>query len=100
MDRRLELHALLLLLGAAKVYFQPPSGLQMVYPAIVYERDSMNTEFAGNKPYSITNRYAVTVIAREPDNDIPEKLAVLPMCTFSTQFTTEGLHHTVFNLYF
>lgn len=99
MGLRLELHALLKTFSD-NVYFQPPANLRMVYPAIVYERDDIDTSFAGNLPYRHTKRYQVTVIDRDPDSDIPDKIAQLPLCSFSSHFVTDGLNHDVFALYF
>lgn len=99
--RRLELQASLeALLGTDKVYFQPPPNVQMVYPCIVYERDAAVTQFADNYPYRYTKRYQVTVIAGDPDSDIPDKVAKLPMCTFNRRFSAENLNHDVYDLYF
>lgn len=99
MAPRLELQALLKNY-AEHVYFQPPANLRMNYPAIVYERDDIETAFAGNKPYRHTKRYQVTVIDRDPDSDIPDKIAQLPLCSFSSHFVVDGLNHDVFALYF
>lgn len=102
--RRLELHALLVeLLGnAERVYFQPPSNVQMSYSAIVYSQDNAKTEFAGNRPYSRTKRYMLTVIGRDPDDvaEISDKIGQLPLTSFVRAYTVENLHHHVFNLYF
>jgi hypothetical protein len=101
MAPRLELQTLLEgVLGNNHVYFQPPSSVQMVYPCIVYERDDIRTEYAGNKPYSNRSRYMVTVIDRNPDSLIPGKIAVLPLCTFDRHYVADNLNHDVFNLYF
>ena len=100
--RRLLLHDILeeLLPTGKKAYFQPPANVQMEYPAIVYERDTANTQFAGNSPYRYTKRYQVTVIVGDPDSDIPGKVAKLPMCTMNRHFTADNLNHDVFDLYF
>lgn len=101
MGQRLQLQALLEgVLGSTQVYFQPPSSVQMQYPCIVYQRDSAITEFASNKPYSYTTRYQVTVIDRNPDSDIPAKVATLPMCEYNRFYVADNLNHDVFNLYF
>jgi hypothetical protein len=96
---RLQLHELLVTL-APHVYFQPPANVQMNYPCIVYKRDSADSQFADNKPYAYTKRYMVTVIDRDPDSDIPDKVAQQPMCLFDRNYAADGLHHDVFNLYF
>lgn len=99
--RRLELQTLLEeLLGSENVYFQPPANVQMNYPCIVYKRDTADTQFAGNKPYIYVKRYMVTVIDRNPDSEIPDKIAALPQCLFNRNYPANGLHHDVFNLYF
>ena len=101
MAPRLDLQTLFEgLLGNANVYFQPPSDSKMSYPAIVYRRDQIYIEHADNKPYCNKNRYQVTIIDRDPDSDIPDKVAELPTCSFDRSFTAENLNHTVFNLYF
>lgn len=101
MARRLLLQSLLEeLLGSANVYFQPPANVQMVYPCIVYKRDTADTKFAGNKPYSYVKRYMVTVIDRNPDSEVPDKIAHLPQCLLNRNYAANGLHHDVFNLYF
>lgn len=101
MAPRLELQTLLEgVLGSANVYFQPPSNLQMKYPCIVYAHDNAKTEFAGNHPYSRTKRYQLTVIDRNPDTLIPDDIGQLPLSNLNRIFTTDNLHHYVFNLYF
>jgi hypothetical protein len=101
MGQRLDLDAALrTLLGSNNVYFQPPPSIKMVYPCIVYKRSNVDTKFADNRPYLIEKRYQVTVIASDPDSDIPDKLALLPKCTFDRHFTADNLNHDVYNLYF
>lgn len=99
--RREELDALLVeVSGTENVYFQPPPNLTMQYPCVVYERDSADTEFADNRPYHRTQRYQVSVISRNPDSEIPSKIAELPMCIHSRFFTADNLNHDVFTLFF
>ncbi len=72
----------------------------MQYPAIVYQRDRGSTDFAGNYPYRFTTRYQVTVIDRNPEGVVTEKVASLPMCVLNRNFVANNLNHDVFNLYF
>ena len=88
------------LLGSSNVYFQPPANVQMAYPCIVYKRDTIDTEFADNHPYRLTQRYMVTVIDRNPDSGVPGLVAQLPLCRFSRSYSANNLNHDVFNLYF
>lgn len=98
---RLQLQSLLEeILGTDKVYFQPPTNVELSYPCIVYKRDFQSVQFGDNAPYRRTKRYQVTVIDRSPDSTIPDKVAALPMCLFNRFYTADGLNHDVFNLFF
>lgn len=80
------------------VYFQAPSRIE--YPAIVYERTSADTQFADDAPYIYEKRYQVTVIEKDPDSSIPDRVAMLPKCIFDRHYVTENLHHDSFVIYF
>ena len=88
------------ILESGSVYFQPPTNVKLVYPCIVYQRDYAKPEFADNSPYRNTKRYQVTVIDRNPDTEIADKVEELPMCMFARYFPADDLNHYVFNLYF
>lgn len=101
MGTRLELQALLRsILDSDNVYFQPPPTVQMKYPCIVYRRDTVRTDFAGNHPYAHKLRYLVTVIDPNPDSGIPKKIAMLPMCIFDRFYVADRLNHDVYKLFF
>jgi hypothetical protein len=98
---RLALQSLLeSLLGTDKVYFQPPNNIEMAYPCIVYSRDAADTRFADNNPYHNTTRYQITVIDRDPDSEVVEKIAALPMASYQRFFVAENLNHDVYTVYF
>lgn len=99
MGSRVQLQAILEEL-APKVYFQPTTDVQMQYPCIVYQKDYGDTQFATNLPYKFTQRYQITVIDRDPDSLIPDKIAMLPMTLFSRFFIADKLNQTVFTTYF
>lgn len=99
MGQRLDLQTLFETL-APHVYFQPPENLTMEYPCIVYNRDNGLTRFADNDPYTYTKGYQVTVMDRDPDSLIPDKVAKLPLCRFSRFFVVENLNHDVYSLFF
>lgn len=81
------------------VYFQPPVNVLLEYPCIVYSRDFAETKFADNAPYDVRFRYLVTVIDRDPESDIPAKVAAMPMTTFNRFFTTDDLNHDVYQVF-
>lgn len=94
-----ELNALLKTI-ADNVYFQPPSDVKLVYPCIVYHRTAGDTKFAGDKPYLFFKRYTLTVIDYDPDSDMVNAVAALPMCTHSSFFVADNLNQDVFDIYF
>lgn len=102
MPSRSELKTILegLIGSEGKVYFQPPASAQISYPCIVYKWDSADTIYADNRPYRFEKRYQVTFIGKDPDSDVPDKIALLPKCSFDRRFTTDNLNHVVFNIYF
>lgn len=99
MGQRLDLQTLLETL-APNVYFQPPNDLQMQYPCIVYQRYIATTEFADNIPYKFNERYQVTVIDRDPDGPIRNKVQALPSCIKNRFYVVSNLNHDVYNLYY
>ena len=96
---RLDFHALLKTF-TDHVYFQPPPSVQMNFPCIVYRRSELHTDFADNSPYKLKKRYQITVIAADPDTDLPDKVAALPLCSYERFFTSDSLNHDVFNVFF
>lgn len=72
----------------------------MKYPCIVYHRSTGDTQFADDIPYVYKKRYQITVMDQNPDSEIPDKIAKLPMCVFDRHFSSDRLNHDVFNIYF
>lgn len=101
MERRLKLQEILEnLLGTDNVYFQPPETLRIEYPCIIYSWATGDTQFADDIPYIFFRRYQITVIDANPDTDIPNKVAQLPMCTMDRTYKTDNLNHYIFNMYY
>lgn len=100
-QRRIELQEILeKLLGSENVYFQPPSNLEMEYDCIRYSRIKIKPAFADNRPYLLHDCYQVIAIYRNPDSDLPHKIASLPMCSHDNHYTVDNLRHDVFTLYY
>lgn len=99
MGQRIDLHKRLLEI-ADNVYFQPPASFRLHYPCIVYERSEIATRHGNNFPYKYTKRYKITVISINPDDNMVDEIATLPMCSHDTFFTAENLNHDVFTIYF
>jgi len=88
------------LLGSRNVYYQPPATVKMNYPAIVYSRDIIKSTHANNEVYNTQIAYEIMVIDRDPDSIIIGKVATLPGCKFTRNYTVDNLNHDAFTLYF
>lgn len=101
MASRLDLHEIFCkILGTRNVYFQPPSTVQMSYPAIRYKRKKIDNEFADNGVYVRFRCYEVTVIDYDPESVIVDKVSALPQCVHDRNYASDDLNHDVFTLYF
>lgn len=81
------------------VYFQPPSNIQMSYPAIVYHLATIDSEHANNRPYVWRRRYTVTLIDKNPESEYVDKILAIPTCAFDRFYVSDNLNHWVFVIY-
>ena len=88
------------LLGSRNVYYQPPESLKINYPAIVYARKTIDNSYANNSVYKQNYAYEITVIDKNPDSEIVNKISKLPTCRFDRHFKSDNLNHDVFTLYY
>lgn len=96
---RLELHELLCgILGSRNVYFKTPA--RMKYPCIKYERARPSTQHADNIAYRNTNCYTLTYIDSNPDSEMIDRIAELPLCSVDRGYDADDLRHTVYTLYY
>jgi len=102
MGQRLDLHELLVdVLGSRNVYFQPPSGDKLKFPAIEYHLTDITSRFADDMPYATTTAYLITIIDADPDSAIPTKLLRrFTRIAFDRAFANDNLNHFVFKVYF
>ena len=80
-------------------WYQPETS-EMEYPCFVFQLDKAAAKYADNSIYQYMKRYKVTVIDREPDSVIPDKMLSLPYCSFDRFYTASNLNHWVYILYF
>lgn len=96
---RIELNEFLCrLMGSRNVYFKPPT--EMKYPCIKYERARPSIQYADNIAYRNIKCYTLTYIDSNPDSDMIDRIAALPLCTMDRAYDADDLHHTVYTLYF
>lgn len=101
MASRVQLQTLLeALIDSSNVYFQPPETVKLSYPCIIYSRSLNKTKFANDEPYNHQVGYTVTVVDKNPDSSLPDKIKSLPMCIFDRHYTSDNLNHDVYNLYY
>lgn len=100
LNDRLALHELLCeKLGSRNVYFQPPESVKMKYPAIVYSRNRIESTSADNIVYRQSVRYTITVIDRDPDSEIVERISQIPRIMFDRSYVSDNLNHDTFTLF-
>lgn len=100
MNDRLELHEFLCqILGSRNVYFQPPESVKMEYPAIVYRRNRIENTSADNIIYKQDVSYTITVIDRDPDSEIVERVSQIPRIIYDRSYVTNNLNHDVYILF-
>lgn len=89
------------LLGSRNVYFQPPETVKMQYDAIVYELSNKYVRHADNIPYFNMQRYDITIISRNPDNDISDRvMRKMQYASFDRRFVSDNLYHDTLTIYY
>lgn len=102
MGLRLDLQAILqnIIGGSNNVHFQPPASTNLTYPCIIYRRNDIQSQFGDNIPYLLSKEYILTVIYKDPDSDLPDKIAKLPKCKSDQMFPVDNLYHAIFKIQF
>lgn len=83
-----------------RAYFQPPESVKMKYPAIVYGLDDIENMYANDGVYLSHQKYSITVIDKNPDSPIVDKVAALPFCRFNRSYQKDNLNHYVFTIFY
>lgn len=106
-NRQPELHELLCQIlncptrgFECRCYFQPPKSISMKYPAIVYGLSSIKSLFANDRVYVFGRQYVVTVIDKNPNSILVDRIAALPTSRHDRHYEADNLNHDVFELYF
>lgn len=99
MHSRSDLQTILMTI-CNNVYYQPPESVRMTYPAIVYERRLIDNIHANDNVYGQKKSYEVTVIDKNPDSMIVDRVSKLPYCSHNRHYTADNLNHDVFIIYY
>ena len=87
-------------LGTANVYFDPPESFKLKYPCIVYGLGAHVERFSENAVYSRMKRYNLTYITKDADDPMVETLEDLEYCHLNRPYTSDGLFHYAYDLFF
>ena len=97
MNDRLQLHQeLVAIMGSHPVYYQPPANIRLSYPCCIYSLDRMFTDHANNAAYRRVNQYSVTLITKDPEDSLYDRLLELEYVAFDHHFVVDNLHHFEF----
>lgn len=102
MASRLKLHEELKeILGDYDVYFQPPESVKLTYPCVIYKLTNADIGYADNMTYRYSRRYQITLITKDPDSDLIDKIPKsLRHCSFANYFVSNNLNHYIYDLYY
>lgn len=101
MHSRLTLHTELVnILGSKYVYFQPPESIKLNYPCIIYERYDISNIFADDDVYLNPRQYRITVIDKNPDSEIVDRMSKFKTARFIRHTVVDSLNHDTFNIYY
>lgn len=100
MERRKTLYQVLAGI-TNNVYYQPPEGLKLNFPCIIYSLGGWEKRHADSYSpgYTKMEKYNITVVHRDPDDSIVDSVSDLRYCRFVNQFFKENLYHTNFTIY-
>lgn len=98
---RLAFHEELVeILGNRHVYFQPPKEELMEYPCIRYSLTDIDNTHADDRTYLRDYCFNVILIHPEANNCIVDRLSNMQFSTLNKIYTTQGLNHYVFTIYY
>jgi hypothetical protein len=95
MTTRLKLHQRLVEMvnGAAKIYYSPPSNIDIEYPACIYTVDGERTRHADNTKYKLAMSYQVKLILETIESPLLDIFVNNVDFVFVTYYP-DNVHHT------
>lgn len=83
------------------VFFQPLSNVRLSYPCTIYKLNGIYVNQANDMNYKASRRYQITYITKNAaDPLINEFITKFKMITFSNHFTSDNLHHYIYDIYY
>lgn len=88
-------------LGSTNVYYQPGPNVTLKYPCIIYRRGDIQPLYADNKTYLNRERYTLTIVSADPDNEIADNLlSHFSLITYTNRYVSDGLYHDTLEIYY
>lgn len=84
----------------SRVYFQPPSNLQLKYPCFVYHYENSTPMLADNTVHRFTDRYQVSYLTKKALDTTYVKLLEDPLVSYSSRYVSENIYHNVMSVYY
>lgn len=82
---------------AENVYYNPPEGVKMQYPCIIYALQAKPDNSADNLPYFMNETYQITYIHRSVEEEsVSDRMARTKGFSFDRSFRSDNLYHDVF----
>lgn len=83
------------ILGSDNVYYQPDLNVRLKYPCIIYRLSQPGITDADDSVYLYRNRYELTLIFKDPDSDLSERLIKrIRYCRPSSpRYISDNLYH-------
>lgn len=102
MDDRLKLQLILESIDPkAKVYYQPPSSLSIVYPCMIYKDAPSHINRASDGLYRYVRCYELSYISKSPNMEISKEiLSRFNYSKMNSSYVSDGLIHSIFTIYY
>lgn len=81
------------------VYYQPPESMKLKYPCIIYSMNTIKTQKADNRSYTMEVAYSVRYVTLDPDDPVIFKIAELKYCSSGNHYAKDNLHHYPYTIY-
>ena len=97
--KRIDFHNKLVA-ACGRSYYQPTQNTKLEYPCIVYEEIPETVWYANNTRFETIHQVQITVIDRDPDSEITDKLVErFPESRMVNKTVVDNLYHTIYELY-
>lgn len=81
-----------------KLFYNPLGDERLIYPCIIYKRDSVRQRHADNIRYHTHEIYQVTIIDKRVETPILDILLDNQYCVYENEFIVDNMHHTILKI--